>query len=165
MLRLTDIVGNAADPDIADRLHDIDHDGGVERVRLSRSDLARRRQRLVTDRGTEFALLLDRSASLENGSVLLLEAGRAVPVVLEQPQWLVLRAAHVAGALEIGYFAGNMHWKVRFENDCIWIAQEGPRDTYLKRVAHLLARGDAVVLDTSDALAGGERHLHVPHAH
>jgi urease accessory protein len=163
MLRLTDIVGNASDPDIADRLHHIEHDGGIERVRLSRNDLARRRQRLVTDRGTELALLLDRGAQLENGSVLLLEPGRAVLVMLDEPQWLVLRAAHAAGALEIGYFAGNMHWKVRFEADCLWIALEGPREGYLKRMTHLLARGDATVLDAP--AQGGTRYLTVPHAH
>ena len=109
------------------------------------------------------ALLLDRGAQLENGSVLLLEPGRAVLVMLDEPHWLVLRAAHPAGALEIGYFAGNMHWKVRFEADCLWIALEGPREGYLKRMTHLLARGDATVLDAP--AQGGTRYLAVPHAH
>lgn len=157
MLRLTSIVGRASDPAIAERLHHVEHHGGVESVRLSRQDMARRRQHLHTDKGTEVALLLDRDAVLENGSVLLLEHHRAVLVVLDEPQWLVIRAADAASALELGYFAGNMHWKVRFDGARLCIALEGPRESYLLRLDHLLQQHAVQVEPAADAA--------VPHAH
>lgn len=165
MLRLTDIVGHATDTDIAERLHQMEHDGVVERIHLSRRDLSRRRQRVTTDRGTEVALMLDRSSGLDNGAVLLLEPARAVLVVLDEPQWLVLGATSAAGALETGYFAGNMHWKVRFDGERLWVLLEGPRDDYLKRLSHLIARGHAQVIDAPSAPGAGVRYLAVPHAH
>lgn len=165
MLRLTEIVGHASDPELAERLHQMEHDGVVERIHLSRTDLQRRRQRVLTDRGNEVALMLDRGSALDNGSVLLLEPARAVVVVLDEPEWLVLRASHAAGALELGYFAGNMHWKVRFEGSCLWVPLEGPREGYVKRLAHLIARGDAEIIDAPALPAGGVRYLAVPHAH
>jgi len=149
---------------MAERLHDLEHGGVVETVHISRGDMSRRRQQLTSDHGTELALLLDREAVLQNGSVLWLEAGRAVVVALDEPQWLVLRTASAARALELGYFAGNMHWKVRFDGEALCIALEGPRAGYLERVAHLLGQGDVSVEPEPDreahAHAHGHGHLH-----
>ncbi len=141
MLRVTTLAGRVSDPALAEQLHDLEHRGQVETVHLSRADMARRRQQVQTDRGTVLALMLDRDAQLENGSVLLLESSRAVVIALEEPQWLVLRAPDVAHALELGYFAGNMHWKVRFDANRLCVALEGPRADYLERLSHLLQSG------------------------
>ena len=175
MLRVTTILGCAADAALADRLHDIEHRGGLETVRLSRSDMARRRQQLRTDRGSVVALMLDRDATLQNGSVLWLDDDRAVLVLLDEPHWLVLQACNAADALELGYFAGNMHWKVRFDGERLCIALDGPREAYLQRLAHLIQRGCVQVCDEAGPSAdphpappagpGGVRYIPVPHAH
>lgn len=175
MLRVTTILGCAADTALADRLHDIEHRGGLETVRLTRSDMARRRQQLRTDHGSMVALMLDRDATLQNGSVLWLDDARAVVVVLDEPQWLVLQAASTADALELGYFAGNMHWKVKFDGERLCIALDGPRDTYLQRLAHLIQRGRVKVSEEAGPSAepepaapvgqGTARYIPVPHAH
>lgn len=175
MLRVTTILGCAADAALADRLHDIEHRGGLETVRLTRSDMARRRQQLRTDRGSTVALILDRDATLQNGSVLWLDDERAVVVLLDEPHWLVLQARTAADALELGYFAGNMHWKVKFDGERLCIALDGPRDTYLQRLAHLIQRGCVTVPDEAGPGAGSEppppaahgtvRYIPVPHAH
>ena len=141
MLRLTAILGRASDPALAERLHRLEHQGRVETVLLSRSDMSRRRQQVRTDQGTEIALMLDRDAVLDNGAVLLLDESRAVVVVLAEQPWLVLQAPDAAQALELGYFAGNMHWKVRFDGGRLCIALEGEREDYLQRLAHLLGPG------------------------
>ncbi|MGH6645527.1 urease accessory protein UreE [Aquabacterium sp.] len=164
MLRVTQLVGQACEPAMADRLHDLEHHGVVETVHISRGDMSRRRQQVTSDRGTELALLLDRDAVLQNGSVLWLEAGRAVVVALDAPQWLVLRTGHAARALELGYFAGNMHWKVRFEGEALCIAMEGPRSGYLDRMAHLLHQGDVIVDPAPDHETPEHGHSHA-HAH
>ena len=147
MQTLTHIVGYATDHDIAHRLHDLVHDGAVHYITLKKQDTLRHRLRAVTDRGEDVAIALPRSEQLANGAVLLLESGRAIVVRMEAEQWLALRAKDTAAALEIGYFAGNMHWKVQFDRDAIRIAVEGPAQDYLDRLHHLLASGKAQHID------------------
>ena len=147
MLMLTQILGNAADPAMAERLHDLGHRGGVEIITLRADDRARRRLRVVTDRGTEGAIVLGRAQRLDDGAVLLLEQDRAVVVQLESPGWLGVRPRDVAAALQLGYFAGNMHWKIRFQDGAIWIRTEGvDPGEYQARLEPLLADGRAVVV-------------------
>ena len=147
MQTLTHIVGYATDHDIAHLLHDLEHDGAVHYITLKKQDTLRHRLRAVTDRGEDVAIALPRSEQLANGAVLLLESGRAIVVRMEAEQWLALRAKDTAAALEIGYFAGNMHWKVQFDRDAIRIAVEGPAQGYLDRLYHLLASGKAQHID------------------
>jgi urease accessory protein len=141
MLQLTRIVGLVTDPTVADRLHELDHAGGVEQIVLGRQDMQRHRLRAVTDRGTECAIALSRAESLANGAVLLLEDDRAIVVRMAEQAWLMLQPRDAAAALELGYFAGNMHWRVRFEGAQLAIALEGPAQSYLDRLAHLIADG------------------------
>jgi urease accessory protein len=63
---------------------------------------------------------------------------------MQELQWLTLQARDAAAALELGYFAGNMHWKVEFDGERLRIALQGPVETYLERLAHLLEDGRAV---------------------
>ncbi|MDE0378346.1 MAG: urease accessory protein UreE, partial [Rhodospirillales bacterium] len=115
MLRLTRILGNATEPDFAERLHALEHDGRVETIALDAADTARKRLRVATDKGTDCAVALARSESLANGSVLLLEDDRAVVVRMRETVWLALKPRDLAAALDLGYFCGNLHWRVRFE--------------------------------------------------
>ena len=147
MQTLTHIVGNATDHDIAHRLHDLEHEGAVHYITLKKQDTLRHRLRTITDRGEDVAIALPRTAQLENGAVLLLESNRAIVVRMESERWLVLQARDAAAALELGYFAGNMHWKVKFEGNAIRIALGGPEQGYLERLHHLLADGRAQRID------------------
>lgn len=144
MLRLETILGPATAPDLAEALHRLEHRGQVEYLTLSETDTQRHRLRALTDRGTECAIALPRHQHLSNGAVLLLEKDRAVVVRMQELQWLTLQARDAAAALELGYFAGNMHWKVEFDGERLRIALQGPVETYLERLAHLLEDGRAV---------------------
>ena len=139
MQTLTHIIGYATDHDIAHQLHDLEHDAAVHYITLNKQDTLRHRLRTITDRGEDVAIALPRTEQLENGAVLLLEPNRAIVVRMESARWLVLQARDTAAALELGYFAGNMHWKVKFDADAIRIAVEGPEQGYLDRLKHLLA--------------------------
>ncbi len=143
MLRVTKLAGDAGDPDIGERLHALSHAGKVEYVTLSRADMSRRRLRVVTDKGTDCAIVLPRSERLSNGAVLLLEDNRAVVVRMGEEEWLAIAACDAAAALELGYLAGNMHWRVRFDGDVLRIAVEGSQGGYLARLAPLLDGGRA----------------------
>jgi urease accessory protein len=139
--RLTEIIGLATDPAIGERLHRLSHDGRVEYLILGPEDMKRHRFRAVTDHGTECAVALPRDQSLANGAVLLLAPDRAIVVRLSAQPWLRLRPRDAAAALELGYAAGNMHWRVRFEGGDLLVARNGERNAYLARLAPLLETG------------------------
>ena len=147
MLRLTQVAGNASDPELGETLHRLEHAGRVDTLTLKRADIARKRLHAFTDGGVEVGIMLDRSEQLSNGAVFLLDEHRAIVVRLDEPQWLGLVPRDAAAALELGYFCGNMHWKVRFVGEYLHVSMEGPRADYLHRMAHLLADGRVRVID------------------
>ncbi len=144
MVRIDHLVGLATEPAIAEALHALEHAGRIEYVTLTPADTQRHRLRAMTDRGTEVAIALPRAQHLADGAVLLLEGERAIVVRMNRVQWLVLEAADVPTALELGYFAGNMHWKVEFDGTRLRIATQGPTESYLERLAHLMHGGKVV---------------------
>ena len=147
---LENVLGYASEPGFADTLHTLGHHGRVEYLTISPDETARRRFRLQTDRGTDCAVMLHRDQQLSDGAILKLDDAGAIVVRLNSRSWLVLDAPDKARALALGYFAGNLHWKVRFEGGQIHIALEGPKQTYLSRLEPLLADGSAILVGLSD---------------
>ena len=141
MLQLTRILGHVSDADLSDRLQAIAHAGGVETIQLARADAPRHRLRTTTDRGTDVAIALDRHDALSDGAVLYLVEGRAIVVRMPEEAWLTLAPRDLAAALELGYHAGNLHWRVRFAAGRLQVALEGPEPTYTDRLGPLLASG------------------------
>jgi len=144
MLRLETILGNVTDDELAAALHEMDHHGRVEHLSLSEADTQRRRLLAVTDRGTECAIAIPRSQRLSDGAVLYLRPDRAVVVRMQEQRWLELLPGNSSVALELGYFAGNMHWKVKFHGGRLRILLQGPKESYLERLAVLMADGRVV---------------------
>jgi urease accessory protein len=153
MLKLTRVLGSAADAAFSDRLHHLAHHGAVEYITLSEEETARRHFRATTDRGTDCAIVLSRTDRLENGAVLLLEPNRAVVVRLAAPRFLRLRPRDAAAALELGYFAGNMHWKVVFGGGVLSIQLDGAEAEYLSRAEPLVASGRVQVVHDEESSA------------
>lgn len=147
VLLVSAIVGSRLDHDLGHRLHHMEHDGTVETVRLETRDMTRRRLRVVTDRGMPCLIALPRSEQLFDGAILLLEPGRAIVVRALEQAWLRLRPATLPDALQLGYAAGNLHWKVRFDGSDVEVALEGPKQAYLDRVRDLLAEGRVTLVD------------------
>jgi len=141
MLRLTQVLGSVADADLSERLHLLRHAGHVETILLQRSDAQRHRLRTVTDRGTDVAIVLARHESLSDGVVLYLTEDRAIVVQMAEEAWLVFVPSDAAAALELGYAAGNLHWRVRLADGILQVAREGPEELYLDRLHPLLSSG------------------------
>lgn len=146
-LQLERIVGEAADPAIAERLHALAHANAVQSIVLGREDASRHRLRVLTDLGRDCAIALPRSQRLRNGAVLLLEEQRAIVVRLRAEECLAFRRRDLTAALELGYFARNVQWRIRIEGARLEVALEGPEQDYLDRLAPLIpdgriARGD-----------------------
>ena len=141
MLHLRKILGYIADTAMSERLHRLSHAGQVETILLQRSDAQRHRLRTTTDHGTDVAIALDRNESLSDGAVLLLTEERAVVVRMTEEVWLSFVPRDAAAALELGYAAGNLHWRVRFLGGTLQVAREGLEETYLDRLRPLLSSG------------------------
>ena len=150
MLRVFDtILGNASDEPLAEILHKLDHTGKVEYLTIKPEEVARRRFRLVTDKGTDCAIALPRGEQISDGAVLLCDDELAIVVQLSERRWLSLDATDKAAAIELGYLCGNLHWKVRFEGGLIHVAMEGPPQTYLDRLQLMLQSGKVMVVGES----------------
>lgn len=155
MLRLTGLIGNSAEPALADQLHELEHRGCVEVIRLQPADIARHRLRVETDRGSPCAIILRRSERLSHGAVLLLEPDRAVVVRVDQASWFRIEARDGAAALELGYLAGNLHWNVRFEGAVLWVRLDGDPAFYRARLEQLLRSERVLVSLSAEAPSGG----------
>ena len=59
-------------------------------------------------------------------------------VRVAQERWLRLQPRSIADALELGYHAGNLHWRVRFAGEALLVAMEAPMDDYLARIGALI---------------------------
>ena len=145
------ILGDAADPETAAALHRLDHRGRLDSLVLPRSDLARRRLRARTEAGAEVAVALPRSERLFDGAVLRLDEAGALVVRVEAETWLRVRPENAAAALTLGYHAGNLHWRVRFDGDDLLVAVEGPEESYRARLEPLTLDGRAIVLGVDGA--------------
>src|SRR5689334_13537041 len=112
MLRLHGIIGCVSDISIARRLHTLEHRDAVEILYVPDADAGRHRLRLITDRGTDCALSLERGETLTDGAVVLIEPERAIVVRIGAPKTLTLRPDGIEAALQLGWNAGNLHWRV-----------------------------------------------------
>ncbi len=137
----TEILGAASDAEMHEVLHRLEHADGLDSLTIEPTDLARRRMRLTSAKGRDCALALPRSEKLFNGAVLALHDDWALVVRVNEERWLRLRPRDTPAALELGYNAGNLHWRVRFDTGDLLVALEGPEETYLARLEQQLAEG------------------------
>jgi urease accessory protein len=141
MLLIERIIGCRLDPALSNRLHELEHSGAIDMLMVSAADVARRRFRATTTKGAELAIALPRDQHLFDGAVLLLDADRALVVRLDEQRWLRLQPRGIPEAIELGYQAGNLHWRVQFEREALLVAIEAPVEDYLKRLEPLLSGG------------------------
>ena len=146
VVRLGTILARASAPSVHERLHALEHVGGVEYVSLSPRDMARRRLRVTTDQGTCCAIALPRGERLFDGAVLALGESSAIVVRVAAQSWLRLRPASAADAMRLGYHAGNLHWRVRFDDEELLVAMDGPESDYRARLRELTREGRVVVV-------------------
>jgi urease accessory protein len=138
MLLIERVLGSRLEPAFADRIHQLEHRGAVDLLMVPAADVSRRRLRATTREGADVAIALPRNQRLFDGAVLLLNPDRAVVVRVTEERWLRLQPRGIADAIELGYQAGNLHWRVRFEGEALLVALEAPMDDYLARLGGLV---------------------------
>jgi urease accessory protein len=139
MLLIERVLGSRLDSALSERLHELEHRGAVDLLTVPAADMARRRLRATTREGADVAIALPRDQRLFDGAVLLLELDRAIIVRVAEPHWLRLQPRAIADAIELGYLAGNLHCRIRFEGEALLVALEAPVDDYLARFGALIA--------------------------
>jgi len=141
MIRVESILGSRIAPGFPEKIHALEHHGGVEFLTIQAVDLERHRLMARTDKGEEVAIALRRDQKLYDGAVLFLDAHRAIIVRAGEQRWLRLSPQSASDALELGYHAGNLHWRVRFDGNDLLVAQDGPASVYAARIEHLVSAG------------------------
>ncbi len=150
-LRVSGIVGRRLDPGLHERLHRLEHRGALDVVEIGAADLPRRRFRATSRAGRTVEIALSREQALFDGAVLWLGDEGALLLRVAAQQWLRLVPRTRDDALALGYHAGNLHWRVRFEGDALLVALEAPPEDYLSRLGTLAAPGrlDCAVIDAA----------------
>jgi urease accessory protein len=146
MLLIERVLGDRHDAAFAERLHQLEHHDALDFALVEPGDMARHRMRLTTQRGAEIAIALPRNETLFDGAVLVCEEDRAIVVRSTAQQWLRLSPRSAADALELGYNAGNLHWRVRFDDGDLLVALTGPPASYLARIAPMLDQGRVTIV-------------------
>ena len=142
MLRLHGVVGHEKEATYRAHLYALEHAGGLEYLFVPPEDAGRKRFRAHTDRGTDCAVILERDEVLRDGALLHIDETRAVIVRFgEQKVWR-LRPRDAAAALKLGWNAGNLHWRVRFEGETLAIPLDRPLAEYRARIVALLDSGE-----------------------
>lgn len=149
MLKLEGIVGHIDDSVMAAKLHHLRHHGGVEYLLLSPADTKRKRLRVMSDAGTDCAIALARDEELQDGSVLFIDDLRVIVVRLEELRWMTVAPVDLPAALELGYFVGNLHWRVKFDGPTLKIALEGDEAFYRERLAPLIEKRRTRIVDAA----------------
>ena len=168
MLRIDHVVGSRLEDAFSEEIHRLEHRGAVDEVNIPMADLARRRLLAVTRAGEELAIALPPHQKLFDGAILLIDGERAIVVRAATGRWMRLEPRSISDAIELGYQAGNLHWRIRFQGEALVVALEGRPEDYTARLEEMISarrigvsildeeegRGAASDQQTEDGLAG-----------
>jgi len=139
MLRIDHVLGSRLESEFSEEIHRLEHCGAVDVVNIPVADLARRRLLATTRAGEELAIALPQHQKLFDGAILLIDAERAIVVRAATERWMRLEPRSIGDAIELGYHAGNLHWRVRFQGEVLFVALEGRPEDYTARLGEMIS--------------------------
>jgi urease accessory protein len=139
MLRIDRVLGSRLEAAYSEELGRLADRGAVDVVNIPVADLVRRRLLATTRGGEELAIALPRHQKLFDGAVLLMDGERAIVVRAATERWMRLEPRSIHDALELGYHAGNLHWRVRFQGEALFVALEGRPEDYTGGLGEMIA--------------------------
>ncbi len=156
MLRIDHVVGSRLESAFSEEIHRLEHRGAVDEVNIPVADLARRRLLATTRAGEELAIALPRHQKLFDGAILLIDGERAIVVRAATERWMRLEPRSISDAIELGYHAGNLHWRVRFQGEALFVALEGRPEDYTARLEEMISarRVGVSILDEEEGHGG-----------
>jgi urease accessory protein len=147
METFSEIVGHHSDASLHDRLHELEHEGKVLFLSVPGSEMGRRRFKTKDQNGVEYGVALDRAEELRDGSVLFIDDDRAVVVRGDEGAIMTLRALTTQGAIQLGWHAGHLHWRVRFgDDDTMAVLLDAPPSDYEERIRSWIDNGSIEVV-------------------
>ena len=188
MILIEHILGNAADPQWAERLAT----GAADPLALDHWEAQKNRFRKKTASGLEIAVSLDRGAFLRDGDILLWDekAKRAVVAKIALREVMVIHLDALASeslelamraCVELGHALGNQHWPALVKGNHVYVPLTVDRKVMasvmkthrFENIAYDFAPGSEIVPylapHESRRLFGGAEgpvHSHVPvHSH
>jgi urease accessory protein len=139
MLRIDHVLGSRLESAFSDEIHRLEHRGAVDVVNIPVADLARRRLLTTTRAGEELSIALPHDQKLFDGAILLIDGKRAIVVRAATERWLRLEPRSIGDAVELGYHAGNHHWRVRFQGEALFVALEGRPEDYTAWLGEMIS--------------------------
>ena len=146
------IIGSYSDDEYHNLIHEMEASGAVDFLELSNIDLSRRRFRHKTRMGVELAISLDRDIKLFDGAILEIKEKSAIVVKVKPEKWLKVRSKKAGLNLKLGYFAGNLHWAVRFADDSIFIEIQGNSTEYKNRLESAFNLNDLIITEVVEGM-------------
>ena len=116
-------------------LHTLERGNAIDIVHLRLEDINQRRLCMPAKRGQEVLVALPCQACLFDSAVLLVGTEAALVVRVGTRQWLLRQYGSVSAAIETGYSARNLRWRVRFDGDALPVALEAPEPEFPARLA------------------------------
>src|SRR4030088_2256380 len=165
MLRIDRVLGSRLETAFSKKIPRLEHRGAVDVVNIRVADLARRRLLATTRAGEELAIALPRHQKLFDGAVLLIDDARAIVVRAATERWMRLEPRSIGDAIELGYHAGNLHWRVHFQGEVLFVALEGRPEDYTARLGEMISarRVGVSILDEEEgdgSAQGTDAHVH-----
>jgi urease accessory protein len=139
MLRIDRVLGSRLERAFSEEIHRLEHRGAVDVVNIPPGDLARSRLLTTTRGGEELAIALPQHQKLFDGAILLIDGERAIVVSAATERWMRLEPRSISDAIELGYHAGNLHWRVRFLGEALFVALEGRPEDYTARLGEMIS--------------------------
>ena len=152
MLHIHTIIGSSSDEKFHSLMHEMEASGAVDFLELSNTDLSRRRFRHKTRMGVELAISLDRDTKLFDGAILEFSQKSALIVRVKPEKWLQVKCKKVGLNLKLGYFAGNLHWAVRFSDESIFIEVQGDVANYINRLESAFDIRDLTINEVNEGV-------------
>lgn len=106
----------------------------IDYVDVTGEDASRSRFRTSTRSGRPLTIALPRGETLSDGDILQVDDDAAIVASVEQPRWARFTPKTLESALHLGFKAGHLHWKVRFNGPCMEVLLEAELNEYLDRL-------------------------------
>src|SRR5260370_10389671 len=165
MLRIDRVLGSRLETAFSEAIHRVEHRGAVDVVNIPVVDLDRRRLLATTQAGEELAIALPRHQKLFDGAVLLIDDARAIVVRAATERWMRLEPRSIGDAIELGYHAGNLHWRVRFQGEVLFVALEGRPEDYTARLGEMISARRIGVSILDEEIRDGNAQGTAAHVH
>jgi urease accessory protein len=106
----------------------------IERVVLASAELAKHRQRVMTDAGREVGIALPHGATLRDGDVLHLDESVAIVVHQAEEELLRLLPRTPEEFALAGYHVGNLHRAAMIEDRAVTVLYDKAIESLAERI-------------------------------